>query len=217
MHAKRLFLTLNLLLMALSAGALHAAEASQAAAAKPYDCPAPILPIAAVREDMSGDVTLQYQGNAQGRIADAKIIKSSGFKELDKAAIIALSRCKLPVPASGEVPPPGTMEYKFGRQVRVDSASAPVLIPDSCAASERFTTYVASTYDRIEAPGVSIRFGVTEDGAVVTSASYEHDKALAAEAIKFIQTCRFKPATRNGAVVRGSSDGFIQMKAAVGS
>lgn len=134
MHAKRLFLTLNLLLMALSAGALHAAEVSQAAA-KPYDCPAPILPVAAVREDMSGDVTLQYQASAQGKFADIKIVKSSGFRELDKAALIALSRCKLPVSAAGELPPPGTMEFKFGRQVRVDSApAAPVLAPESKAA-----------------------------------------------------------------------------------
>ena len=124
MHAKRLFLTLNLLLMALSAGALHAAEASQAAATKPYDCPAPILPIAAVREDMFGDVTLQYQANAQGKFADIKIVKSSGFRPLDKAAVIALSRCKLPVSAAGELPPPGTMEYKFGRQVRVEKPEA---------------------------------------------------------------------------------------------
>lgn len=214
MRAKRLFLTLNLLLMALSAGALHAAEANQATAAKPYDCPAPVLPIAAIREDMFGDVTLQYQGNTDGRFTDIKIIKSSGFKALDKAAIIALSRCKLPVSATpGEAPPPGTTEYKFERQVRVTSSSKPVLIAGSCAPSDRFTTYVASTYDRVEAPGVSIRFGVTADGVPKVAASYEHDKALAAEAIQFIATCRFKPATQNGAAVAGNSDGFVHMKA----
>ena len=214
MHAKSLFLTLNLLMMTLSAGALHAAEAGQAAAAKPYDCPAPVLPIAAIREDMSGDVTLEYQGNAQGRFADIRILKSSGFKALDKAAIVALSRCKLPVPAAGaELPPPATTEYKFARQTRVASSSKPVLIPDSCAPSERFTTYVASTYDRVEAPGIAIRFGVSADGVPSSPASDEHDKALSAEAVQFIATCRFNPAMQNGVAVAGSSDGFIRMKA----
>ena len=215
MHAKRLFFTLKLLMMALSAGALHAAEASQAAAAKPYDCPPPVMPVAAIREDMFGDVTLEYQGNPEGRFADIRVLKSSGFKALDKAAVIALSRCKLPVPAAGaELPPPGTTEYKFARQTRVTSSSKPVLIADSCAPSGRFTTYVASTYDRVEAPGVAIRFGVSADGVPSSPASYEHDKGLAAEAIQFIATCRFKPATQNGVAVAGSSDGFIGMKAA---
>jgi TonB family protein len=215
MHAKSLFLTLNLLMMALSAGALHAAEASQAAAAQPYDCPAPVLPIAAIRDDMFGDVTLEYQGNAQGRFADIRILKSSGFKALDKAAVIALSRCKLPVPAAGaELPPPGTTEYKFGRQAAITSSSKPVLIPDSCAPSERFTSYATSTYDRVEAPGVAIRFGVSAEGVPSSPASYERDKALAAEAIQFIATCRFEPAMQNGVAVAGSSDGFVRVKAA---
>jgi len=91
-----------------------------------------------------------------------------------------------------------------------------VLIAGSCAPSERFATYVASTYDRIEAPGASIRFGVTEAGVPVAAASYEHDKVLAADAIKFIESCRFTPAMVNGAAARGSSDGFIRLKAAAG-
>lgn len=216
MHAKNLFFTLNLMMVVLAGGAMFVAEASQAAESKPYDCPAPVLPIAATREAMFGDVTLQYQGNALGRFADIKIIKSSGFKALDKAAVIALSRCKLPVPAAGaELPPPATTEFKFDRPVRVTSSSKPALIEGSCAPSERFTTYVAATYDRVEAPGVSIRFGVTAEGVPMSPASYEHDKALAAEAIQFIVTCRFKPAMQNGLTVYGSSDGFIHMKAAV--
>lgn len=214
MRAKSHILTLPLFAMALSAGALHATEANQAAAAKPYDCPPPVLPIAATREDMFGDVTLEYQGNSQGRFADIRILKSSGFKTLDKAAVIALSRCKLPVRAAGaDLPPPGTTEYKFARQTRVTSSSKPVLIADSCAPSERFTTFVASTYDRVEAPGVAIRFVVSADGVPSSPASYEHDKGLAAEAIQFIATCRFKPATQNGDAVTGSSDGFLRMKA----
>ncbi|WP_426176595.1 TonB family protein [Massilia sp. TWR1-2-2] len=123
MNAKSVFLAMNLVMMALSAGALHAADASQAA--KPYDCPAPVLPIAAVKGNLSGDVTLQYVGNAEGRFADIRILKSSGASALDKAAIMALSRCKLPVPAAGAAPQAGTMEFKFGPQVQVGAALPP--------------------------------------------------------------------------------------------
>ena len=214
MHAKHRLLILATSTLVLAAGALHAAEESQAAA-RPYDCPAPVLPIAAIRQNMSGDVTLHYQGDAQGRFADIRIRKSSGFRELDKSAITALARCKLPVPLEGaSLPRPGTIEFKFGAQTRVTSASKPLLIAGSCAPSERFTTYVASTYDRVEQPGVAIRFGVSADGVPSTPASYEHDKALAAEAIAFIATCRFNPAMQNGVAVAGSSDGFIRMKPA---
>lgn len=120
MDNKKLFLTMNLLMMLLSAGALHAAESD----GKPYDCPMPILPIEAVRNNLFGDVTLQYQANAQGRFTDIKILKSSGHRALDKAAIISLSKCKLPMPQAGATPPPGTMDFKFGQQVRVETPPA---------------------------------------------------------------------------------------------
>ncbi|MES2757112.1 MAG: TonB family protein [Pseudomonadota bacterium] len=125
MNTKSVFLTMNLLMMVLSAGALHAAEATQAEAAKPYACPAPILPFAVVRENQSGEVTLQYQATADGRFASIRILKSSGFKALDQTAIKTLSRCKLPIAADGETPPPGTMDFKFGPSVRVEAALPP--------------------------------------------------------------------------------------------
>ncbi|MDB5907139.1 MAG: uncharacterized protein JWP34_1253 [Massilia sp.] len=123
MIAKRMVSTLNGVLMALSAGMLHAAESTPAGASKLTECPMPVLPISAVKQEMFGDVTLWYQGNAQGRVADTRIVKTSGFRELDKAAIISLSRCRLPIPSEGEALPSGTTEYKFGRPTRIDNAS----------------------------------------------------------------------------------------------
>ena len=46
-----------------------------------------------------GDITLSVLVTAQGKVADAKIEKSTGFRELDKAAIVAVARCTF-VPAS---------------------------------------------------------------------------------------------------------------------
>ena len=46
-----------------------------------------------------GDITLSVLVTAQGKVADAKVEKSTGFRELDKAAIVAVARCTF-VPAS---------------------------------------------------------------------------------------------------------------------
>ena len=46
-----------------------------------------------------GDIALSVLVMADGTVKDVKIEKSTGFRELDKAGVVAISRCKL-VPAS---------------------------------------------------------------------------------------------------------------------
>lgn len=46
-----------------------------------------------------GDITLSALVTAQGKVLDVKVEKSTGFRELDKAAIVAVARCTF-VPAS---------------------------------------------------------------------------------------------------------------------
>ncbi len=62
-------------------------------------CEKPVYPPAAMRNGDAGTVTLSLLVGVDGRVADAKIQKSSGSRELDKAARAALSLCKF-VPAS---------------------------------------------------------------------------------------------------------------------
>lgn len=51
-------------------------------------------PKASLMNEEQGTVTMSFLVNADGSVADSKIEKSSGFKNLDKAAIKALSACK---------------------------------------------------------------------------------------------------------------------------
>ncbi|MCL6483003.1 energy transducer TonB [Janthinobacterium lividum] len=51
-------------------------------------------PKASLMNEEQGTVSMSFLVNADGSVADSKIEKSSGFKNLDKAAIKALSACK---------------------------------------------------------------------------------------------------------------------------
>ena len=51
-------------------------------------------PKASLMNEEQGDVTMSFLVGADGNVVDSKLEKSSGFKNLDKAALKALSACK---------------------------------------------------------------------------------------------------------------------------
>lgn len=51
-------------------------------------------PKASLMNEEQGDVTMSFLVGADGNVVESKLDKSSGFKNLDKAAIKALSACK---------------------------------------------------------------------------------------------------------------------------
>jgi protein TonB len=51
-------------------------------------------PKASLINEEQGDVTMSFLVGADGNVVDSKLEKSSGYKNLDKAAIKALSACK---------------------------------------------------------------------------------------------------------------------------
>lgn len=51
-------------------------------------------PKASLMNEEQGTVTMSFLVNADGSVADSKVDKSSGFKNLDKAAVKAISACK---------------------------------------------------------------------------------------------------------------------------
>ncbi len=57
-------------------------------------CAKPEWPKASLRNEETGTVTLSFLIGTDGRVADSKIVKSSGFRDLDKAAISGISKCK---------------------------------------------------------------------------------------------------------------------------
>lgn len=65
-----------------------------AAVVDPNACDKPEYPRSSLRAEEAGTVTLDFLIGVDGRVIDSKVSKSSGFKELDRAARAALSLCK---------------------------------------------------------------------------------------------------------------------------
>ncbi|MDQ1814125.1 energy transducer TonB [Massilia sp. CCM 9210] len=57
-------------------------------------CAKPEFPKASLRNEETGTVTLSFLIGVDGRVADSKIVKSSGFRDLDKAAQAGISKCR---------------------------------------------------------------------------------------------------------------------------
>jgi protein TonB len=57
-------------------------------------CAKPDYPVNAARNGDTGTVTLALLVGADGRVQNAKVQKSSGHRELDRAALNALSLCQ---------------------------------------------------------------------------------------------------------------------------
>jgi protein TonB len=65
-----------------------------AAVADMSTCAKPDYPKSSARNEETGTVTLSFLIGVDGRVADSKITKSSGFRDLDKAAVNGISKCK---------------------------------------------------------------------------------------------------------------------------
>lgn len=68
------------------------------------NCARPDYPARALREGAEGTVTLSLLIGARGTVTDAKIARSSGSRELDRAAVSALSLCTFKPATNNGVP-----------------------------------------------------------------------------------------------------------------
>lgn len=57
-------------------------------------CEAPKYPKTSLMNEEAGKVILEFLVSPEGKVINSKVDSSSGFKNLDKAALAALSLCK---------------------------------------------------------------------------------------------------------------------------
>jgi len=57
-------------------------------------CAKPEWPKSSLRNEETGTVTLSFLIGTDGHVADSKVIKSSGFRDLDKAALNGIGKCR---------------------------------------------------------------------------------------------------------------------------
>lgn len=66
-------------------------------------CAKPEFPKASLRNEETGTVTVSFLIGVDGRVMDSKIQKSSGFRDLDRAAQSAIGKCRFkPATADGK-------------------------------------------------------------------------------------------------------------------
>jgi protein TonB len=82
------------------------------------DCARPDYPARAARNGDSGTVTLALLIGTDGRVADARVARTSGSKDLDRAAVSALSLCKFKPAMNNGVAQPawGQIAYVWSLQ-----------------------------------------------------------------------------------------------------
>jgi protein TonB len=57
-------------------------------------CAKPEYPKASLRNEETGVSTISFLIGSDGSVKDSKVTKSSGFRDLDKAALVALGKCR---------------------------------------------------------------------------------------------------------------------------
>ena len=83
------------------------------ALAEASGCATPAYPARAARNGDSGTVVLALLIGTDGRVANARVQKSSGSRDLDKAALNALSMCQFKPATNNGVPEAGWGQLAF--------------------------------------------------------------------------------------------------------
>jgi len=76
-------------------------------------CAKPEWPKSSLRNEETGTVTLSFLIGTDGRVADSKIVKSSGFRDLDKAAVTGISKCRFKPGSTDGKPEQAWMQMQY--------------------------------------------------------------------------------------------------------
>jgi protein TonB len=76
-------------------------------------CAKPDYPVNAARNGDTGTVTLALLVGADGKVSSSRVQRSSGYRELDKAAVNALSLCRFKPAMNGGVPEAGWAQIAY--------------------------------------------------------------------------------------------------------
>ncbi len=84
-----------------------------AAVANFNTCAKPEWPRSSLRNEETGTVTLAFVIGVDGSVVESKIMKSSGYRELDKAAVNAISKCVFKPGTTDGKPEQSSMQMQY--------------------------------------------------------------------------------------------------------
>jgi len=167
----------------------------------PASCTVPEWPREALRYEIEGTTTLQFQIGKDGAVRNVQVKQGSGWSILDQAALAGVARCRFK---------PGLEAAREGTEFPVQYAwtlegpapQRPTLLPGSCARSRHFLRY--DDFDkRVDGrAAIKLRFLVDAEGKpqrIVPEAA-QFAPVVVGDAVNWLQTCRFGiPAKAAGA------------------
>lgn len=175
----------------------------------PKDCRPLAYPTEALRYELEGESIVEFLIDEDGNVRSQGVVKSSGWKLLDQVVLESMGACRY-TPITHDGKPVGAQWKKFsyvwtlrdpGESPRT---SFPVLLPQSCPASDRVTM----TDVLLNTSGILMRFLVSPEG-IPFGIKVERGSIVPAidnAAVAALQRCRFQPTVRNGLPVL--SNGF---------
>jgi TonB family protein len=174
-------------------GALLASMSVSASAA--VDCPKPAWPKEALRYELEGTTQLRFKIAPDGQVFDATVDKSSRWPLLDAATVGVFLGCRFDARDPGEGVREQSVKYVWSISPSPSLSVHPTLVPDSCAPSERFARFASFDQGNTNGEGILMRLLVRGNGEPFgIKAEAEPDKAapeLVAQAVAYLQTCRF--------------------------
>jgi TonB family protein len=156
----------------------------------PAACAQTEWPAEARRYELEGATAVEYKVGKDGRVADIKLVRSSGWALLDGMALRTLGACKFDADDAKDArytPIEFRWALSGGYMIR------PELQPNSCASSDRFAAFIPLDKSASSANGMLVRLLVNGRGEPF-NVKAEHrpaDAELAALAADYVKTCRF--------------------------
>jgi TonB family protein len=164
----------------------------QSLLASPASCAQPQWPAEARRYEIEGRTTVRFEVGQDGKVLHPAVIQGSGWQVLDEAALQGIARCEfrpnLDAVRGGKMFP---LQYVW--KLSGEPAARPLLVAGSCAPSARFADFREADRRPSSADGILLRFLIDADGAPARIVAEPNGQppALVAQAIAYLQTCRF--------------------------
>ena len=181
--------------------------------ATPASCTVPEWPREALRYEIEGVTTLQFQIGLDGAVRHAQVKQGSGWSILDQAALAGLARCRFK-PGLQAAREDAEFPVQYRWTLEGPAPLRPTLLPRSCAPSRHFLRYENFDQRTDSRAFVKLRFLVDAEGKpqrIVAEAS-QFAPVVVRDAVSWLQTCRFGIPPKAGGARTDTSFGRVVLR-----
>ena len=173
-------------------------------------CPPQVYPREARMYELDGRTTMRFSVGQDGKVAAASVLRSSGWKVLDDAALSNLQQCVFPA----DKPDKENFSVQYAWDLDDTMLLRPLLVPGSCQPSERFQGYNNLDKSLSNDSGVVLRMLIGSEGhpSRVVAEAPGLPAELAAAAIAHVQGCRFAVDPEAAGARAGSTYGKLLLR-----